>query len=69
LFYKDNLSDLYTLDLIEHFKRGWSEEKIKIVLDIVAFLAQDQKAEANIKSLETLMDNNDVFFRELFLTL
>jgi hypothetical protein len=69
LFYKDNLSDLYTPDLIRHFYQGWTEDKIKIVLDIIAFLAQDQKAEANIRSLETLMDNNDLFFRELFLTL
>jgi hypothetical protein len=69
LFYKDNLSDLYTPELIRHFKDGWTEEKIKIVLNIVEFLAHDQKAESNIKSLETLMDNNDVFFRELFLTL
>jgi hypothetical protein len=69
LFYKDNLSDLYTPELIQHFKNGWSEEKIKIVLNIVEFLSQDQKAESNIKTLETLMDNNDVFFRELFLSL
>jgi hypothetical protein len=69
LFHKDNLSDLYTPDLIRHFQQGWTEDKIKIVLDIVAFLAQDQKAESNIRSLETLMENNDLFFRELFLTL
>ncbi len=69
LFYKDNLSDLYTPELIHHFQQGWTEDKIKIVLDIIAFLAQDQKAESNIRSLESLMENNDIFFKELFLTL
>ncbi len=68
LFYRDNLSALYTPELVSHFRQGWSEEKIKIVLDMITFLAQDQKAEANIKSLESLMENNDVSFRELFLS-
>lgn len=69
LFYKDNLSDLYTVETVTKLNQGWSDEKIKIVLEIISFLSQDQKAEHNIKSLESLMENNDVSFREIFLTL
>lgn len=40
--------------------------KIKIVLELITFLSQDQKADINIVSLETLMDNNDVSSQEIF---
>jgi hypothetical protein len=69
LFYRDTLSDLYTEDTVTRLNQYWSEDKLKIVLDMILFLSQDQKAECNIKSLETLMENNDVSCRETFLTL
>jgi hypothetical protein len=46
----------------------WTDDKLKIVLDMITFLSKDQKAECNIKSLETLMDNNDIACRESFLS-
>ena len=69
LFYKDTFSDLYTPEMVKRMNSIWSEDKLKIVLDMVLFLSKDQKAECNIKSLETLMDNNDLICRDTFLNL
>jgi len=67
LFYKDTMSDVYTEETVKRLNQGWTEEKIKIVLELIHFLSQDQKADVNIVSLETLMDNNDVSSQEIFL--
>ncbi len=69
LFYKDTLSDLYTTETVKRMVNAWTEDKIKIVLEMITFLSQDQKADANIKSLETLMDNHDDSSQETFLTI
>jgi hypothetical protein len=67
LFYRDSLSDLYTVEMVKRMNSIWSEDKLKIVLDMLLFLSKDQKADCNIKSLETLMENNDLICREAFL--
>jgi len=69
LFYKDTLSDLYTAEIVKRMNSVWTEDKLKIVLDMVQFLSKDQKAECNIKSLETLIENNDLTCRETFLAI
>jgi hypothetical protein len=61
------MSDVYTEETVKRLGQSWPEEKIKIVLELITFLAQDQKADVNIVSLETLMDNNDVSSQEIFL--
>ena len=69
LFYRDTLSDLYTTETVKRLNQGWTEEKKKIVLDMIGFLSQDQKAESNMKSLETFIENNDRSCTESFLLL
>ena len=59
LFYKDGMTYLYTKEVVELLNSQWSEEKIKVVLDIIAFLNNDTMASNNVKSLENIMDNND----------
>jgi hypothetical protein len=61
------MSDVYTDETVKRLNQGWTEEKIKIVLELITFLSQDQKADINIVSLETLMDNNDTSNQEIFL--
>jgi hypothetical protein len=61
------MSDIYTEETVKRMNQGWTEEKIKIVLDLITFLSQDQKADVNIVSLETLMENNDASSHEIFL--
>jgi hypothetical protein len=59
LFYKDGLTSLYTKELTDSLNAQWSQEKIKVVLDLISFLTNDEMAANNVKSLETIMENND----------
>jgi hypothetical protein len=59
LFYKDGLTSLYTKELTDSLNSQWTQEKIKVVLDLISFLTNDEMAANNVKSLETIMENND----------
>jgi hypothetical protein len=59
LFKKDELTALYTEELLEHLTNFWSQEKIDIVLNIIHFLMVDDSANHNVKSLENIMMNID----------
>ena len=69
LFYRDMMSVVYTDDTVLKLKEAWTEEKQKIVLEMMLFLSKDDKADVNIRSLETILENNDVSNRDLFLQL
>ena len=62
LFYKDGLTSLYTKELTDSLNNQWTQEKIKVVLDLISFLTNDEMAANNVKSLETIMENNDKYF-------
>lgn len=59
IFYKDSITSYYTKELLEKLNELWSQEKIKVILDLITFLTSDTMASNNVKSLETIMDNND----------
>ena len=59
LFYKDGMTNLYSTDIINKLYEQWSDEKIKLVLDIISFLMKDSFASNNVKSLENIMENID----------
>jgi hypothetical protein len=69
LFYRDMMSVVYTDDTVLKLREAWTEEKQKIVLEMMLFLSKDDKADVNIRSLETILENNDVSNRDLFLQL
>jgi hypothetical protein len=69
LFYRDMMSVVYTDETVKKLNDAWTEEKQKIVLEMMLFLSKDEKAEVNIRSLETIMENNDVTNHDLFLQL
>ena len=48
-----------TKELTDSLNAQWSQEKIKVVLDLISFLTNDEMAANNVKSLETIMENND----------
>lgn len=56
LFKKDDMSPFYTTELINKLTKIWSQDKIKIVLNLTTFLSNDDNAEANVRSLENIMD-------------
>ena len=60
LFMKDNLTTYYTSNLNEIFNKQWSDEKIKVVLDLITFLTKNDNPNNNVKSLETIMDSIDI---------
>jgi hypothetical protein len=59
LFVKDNLTCYYTEKIIEKFNKQWTEEKIKVVLDLISFLTKNENPLNNVKSLETIMEDID----------
>jgi hypothetical protein len=65
IFRKDSMSILYTKEVIEKLNAQWSQEKIKIILDLISFLTNDKMATNNVKSLENIMDNIDIETQEI----
>lgn len=59
MFYKDSMTMLYTNEVITKLNNQWTEEKIKIILDLINFLTNDNMAINNVKSLENIIDNID----------
>ena len=59
IFQKDGMTSLYTKEFIDELTKKWTQEKIKIVLDLIGFLTNDTMAINNVKSLENIMDNID----------
>ena len=59
LFKKDNMSSFYSSEIIDKLYKVWSQERIRIVLNLTNFLINDEQAESNVKSLETIMENID----------
>lgn len=60
IFYKDSMTSLYTKEIVEELNGQWTTEKITVILDLIYFLNNDTMAINNVKSLETIMDNNDI---------
>jgi hypothetical protein len=70
MFVKDSFTNYYTSNIIETLHKQWTDEKIKVVLDIISFLLKYSDNPNNVKSLETIMDsidaNTQVIIAELF---
>jgi hypothetical protein len=58
MFVKDNLTRYYTQSINDSFNKQWTDEKIKVVLDIITFLGKNENPN-NVKSLETIMEDID----------
>jgi hypothetical protein len=59
LFKKDNMSVLYTEDILVRLNKIWTQEKIKIILNLTTFLTNDEHAHSDVGSVETIMSNID----------
>ena len=66
IFYKDGITIYYTKELIDSLNEQWTPDKIKVILDLITFLTNDTMAANNVKSLETIMENNDVNSQKIF---
>ena len=59
MFSKDHFTCYYTKDICDNLNKQWTEEKIKVVLDIITFLLKYNDNPNNVKSLETIMESID----------
>jgi hypothetical protein len=59
IFRKDGMSVLYTKELVDTMNACWTPDKINIVLDLIRFLDTNTDSAANVRSLETIVENND----------
>jgi hypothetical protein len=66
IFLKDSMTCLYTKELVEKLNKEWSNDKIKIILDLITFLKQDNMANVNVKSLENIITNIDKTSQAIF---
>ena len=60
LFHKDTMTSLYTNDVNQKLMRSWTDDRIKIVLDLVDFLSKDKSANHNVLSLENILQDIDL---------
>lgn len=59
MFIKDSFTCYYTQPISESLVKQWTPTKIKVVLDIISFLFENDDAANNVKSLETIMNGID----------
>ena len=60
MFNKDCLSNYYSKEVCDTLNHQWSDEKIKVILDLITFLMKHNDNPSNVKSLENIMDNIDI---------
>jgi hypothetical protein len=60
MFIKDGFTCYYTQDVCDTLNKQWSQEKIKVILDLITFLLKCSDNPSNVKSLETIIDGIDV---------
>jgi len=65
LFKNDLMTPLYTSELTKIFTKLWTQERIKIILNLTTFLIGDEHATANVKSVETIMVDIDTQIQNL----
>lgn len=59
LFHKDGMTPLYGQEIVSSLNAQWTQEKIKVILNLIEFLNGDTMAEDNVKSLENIVNNID----------
>jgi len=65
LFKNDLMTPLYTSELTKIFTKLWTQDRIKIILNLTTFLIGDEHATANVKSVETIMVDIDTQVQNL----
>jgi hypothetical protein len=69
LFRKDNMTALYTTELVTSLHTLWTPDRIKIILNLTSYLINNSNADTDVKSMETIMDNIDLQTQSVFVTL
>ena len=59
IFHRDGMTPFYGAELVEELNARWTQERVKVVLDIVGFILGGNGDANNVKSLENIMYNVD----------
>jgi hypothetical protein len=68
LFRKDNMTPLYTIDLVSSLHKIWTQDRIKIILNLTTYLNSTTNADTDVKSMETIIDNIDLQTQSIFMS-
>ena len=63
LFLRDNMSVFYTDELNASTSKLWTEQKLRIVLNLITYISSD--TQEDVKSLETIMEGVDRSARQV----
>jgi hypothetical protein len=63
------MTALYTVDLVSSLHKIWTQERIKIILNLTTYLNSTTNADTDVKSMETIMDNIDLQTQVIFMTI
>jgi hypothetical protein len=68
LFRKDNMTPLYTTELVSSLHKIWTQDRIKIILNLTSYLNSTTNADTDVKSMETIIDNIDLQTQLIFMS-
>jgi hypothetical protein len=68
LFRKDNMTPLYTTELVSSLYKIWTQDRIKIILNLTSYLNSTTNADTDVKSMETIIDNIDLQTQSIFMS-
>ena len=66
LFQKDNITDLYSTELLDKFRHIWDEDRIIIIQGLISFLQKDTNSNLDVHALQVIMDRIDSDVKKLF---
>jgi hypothetical protein len=69
LFRKDNMTPLYTTELVDNLNKLWTQDRILIILNLTTYLINNENANTDVKSMENIMDNIDNQTQSVFVTI
>lgn len=63
LFIRDNISGIYNQELVDKLNTLWTNDRIKMILNMIEFIDKDKGSEKSVKCLEEFMIiiDNEVF--------
>lgn len=69
MFIKDNFTCYYTKEVCENLNNQWTDETIKVILDIITFLTKHNDNPNNVKTLETIMESIDTNTQSIIMSI
>jgi hypothetical protein len=62
------MTPLYTTELVSSLHKIWTQDRIKIILNLTSYLNSTTNADTDVKSMETIMDNIDLQTQLIFMS-